>query len=123
MHRQARTRRARVRRAAIVSAPVALVAGVLAGVSLGAGPVSAAPVQDEDSAAAAQLVGRLIEADATIDSTSLALPAAEEAVASTAAAVTQASAEHTRVQAVGPPAPGVGAGGVIDNATDAIIDE
>ena len=122
MH-HASTRRARVRRVAVIAAPLALVAGVLATVGLGAAPGAAAPVSDQDSVAARQLVDRLIEADATIRATSFALPAAEKAVVSTAAAVEWTSAEHSRVQQVGPPAPGVGAGGVVDNATDAILDE
>jgi len=123
MHHRATTRRARVRRAAFLSAPVALVAGALAVAGFGAGPVSAAPVSDDNPASAAELADRLMKADATIRSARVALPAAEATVVSTATAVGAARAEQSRVQVAGPPAPGVGAGGVVDNATDAILDE
>jgi hypothetical protein len=123
MHHRATTRRARVRRAALLSAPVALVVGALAVAGLGAGPASADPVTDDNPASAAQLADRLMTADATIRSGRVSLPAAEATVVSTAAAAEAAQAEQSRVHVAGPPAPGVGAGGVVDNATDAILDE
>jgi hypothetical protein len=123
MHHQVRTRRARARRAALVSAPAALVVAALVLAGLGAGPVAADPVQDQNRATAAELADRVMKADATVRSARFALPAAEAAVLTTAALVDAARAEEGRIQVAGPPAPGVGAGGVVDNATDAIIDE
>ena len=123
MHHQVRTRRARARRAALVSAPAGLVVAALAVFGLGAGPVAADPVQDQSRATAAELAARVMKADATVRAARFALPAAEAALMSSVAMVQAARAEEGRIQAAGPPAPGVGAGGVVDNATDAILDE
>jgi hypothetical protein len=117
-------RGARARNGAVaLVVALGLAGGLLAFVGAGSVPASADPVRDADPAAAAQAVDRLIAADAALRLNGAALPGAEAAVKTTAKSVELARAEATRVHAVGPPAPGVGAGNVVDNAADAILDE
>ena len=123
MHHPGTMRRVRVRRAAWLAAPLALAVAVFAAAGMGAGPASAGPISDASPASAAALAARIINADATIRAGRLKLPAAEAAVTSTAAAAAAARAEQSSVAVSGLPAPGVGAGNVVDSATDAILDD
>ena len=120
----ATTRRARGRQVAIVGALLGALAAGVATMGLGGSPAAAGPISDADPAGAAQIAQQLFAADATIRSTSVfTLPAAENAVATTAAAQAAAVAEEARIHASGPPAPGVGAGGVAANATASILSD
>jgi len=125
MHVRTSCRGSRSRRALLFLAPSPLlVAGALV-VALGMGsvPAVAGPISDANPGAAARTIADLVNVDATLRATALALPAAENAVATTAAAQAAARASEDQINAAGPPAPGGGAGGVVDNATNAVLDD
>jgi hypothetical protein len=114
----------RARRVVIVATLLGALAAGGATLGLAGSPAAAGPIRDADPASATQLADQLFAADATIRWTSVfTLPAAEHAVATTAAAQAAAVAEEARVHADGPPAPGAGTGGVADSATDAILSD
>jgi hypothetical protein len=99
------------------------VAALAATLTVGSPSAGAVPVHDADPGGAARVAELVIVADATLRLSSYALPAAENEVATTAAALAAAAAEEARVQSVGAPAPGVGVGGVADAAAGAILDD
>ncbi|MEX0664100.1 MAG: hypothetical protein WD598_04930 [Acidimicrobiia bacterium] len=117
------TRRARGGRIAVAGMALSTIAALAATITVGSPTADAAPVRDADPNGATQIAEQIIVADAALRLSSFALPAAENEVTATAAALTAAVTEQDRVQSDGAPAPGVGVGGVAGAAAGAILDD